>query len=303
LRTTSPNEILVGTSSWTDRTLLESGWYPREAKSAEARLAHYAGKFPLVEVDATYYAPPSERNAALWVARTPPHFTFNVKAFSLMTQHTTRTDTLPKHLRDAAGGARSVYQKDLPGSVLDEVFDMFRSALMPLHSAGKLGAVLFQFPEWFTPAPANKDYIVSCAARLPDYRVAIEFRQRAWMDTAEHTGWTLRFLEEHGLPLVCVDMPQGFSSSMPPVATATAKDLAVVRFHGRNTDTWKKKGISVAERFNYLYSEQELREWQPRLFELAGQVRRTHVLFNNCYRDNGVRNAAQLADLLRDSEA
>ncbi|MGZ4140786.1 MAG: DUF72 domain-containing protein [Actinomycetota bacterium] len=291
-------ELLVGTSSWTDKTLLATDWYPKEAKTAEQRLAYYASQFPLVEVDSSYYALPSEKNAALWVERTPAHFTFNVKAFSLMTQHPAQVRALPKDLRDAAGEKASVYARDLPASVIDEIFEMFRTALMPLHSAGKLGAILFQFPEWFTPAPKNKDYVLECALRLPDYKVAIEFRQHTWMDTDEHIQWTLDWLSENDLTYVCVDMPQGFSSSMPPVVAATSKDLAVVRFHGHNEKNWKRKGITVAERFDYLYSAQELETWAPRLFELAGEVKRTHVLFNNCYQDKGVRNAKQMADLL-----
>ena len=294
-------DILVGTSSWTDKTLLDSGWYPDDASSAKARLAYYAARFPLVEVDATYYAPASERNAVLWVERTPAEFTFNVKAFSLMTQHPTPVKALPKDLRSRAPDDKDrVYQKDLPSEVIDELFDMFRRALMPLHSAGKLGCVLFQFPEWYTPARANKAYIERCAELLPDYRLAIEFRQRAWMDPPDAAERTLAWLRELRLPYVCLDMPQGFPSSMPPIAAATVDDLSVVRFHGRNTETWKKRGLTVAERFNYLYEESELREWQPKLFDLAAQTRRTHVLFNNCYRDNGVRNAAQLAALLAD---
>jgi uncharacterized protein YecE (DUF72 family) len=293
-------EIHVGTSSWADKTLLASGWYPKDAKTAEARLAYYASQFPLVEVDSSYYALPSEKNAVLWVERTPSHFTFNVKAFSMMTHHPAQVRALPKDLRDAAGDKRTVYPRDLDASVLDQVFEMFRAALMPLHSAGKLGAILFQFPEWFTPAPQNKDYILSAASKLPDYRVAVEFRQRTWMDTDEHIRWTLDWLAENDLTYVSVDMPQGFPSSIPPVVAATSKELAVVRFHGHNDENWKKKGISVAERFDYLYSKKELKEWAPRLFELAGEAKRTHVLFNNCYQDKGVRNAADMASLLDD---
>ena len=293
-------ELLVGTSSWTDPTLLKSGWYPKDAKDAESRLAYYASQFPLVEVDSSYYALPSEKNAALWVERTPSHFTFNVKAFSLMTQHPAQVRALPKDLREAAGDKKSVYPRDLDAAVMDEIFEMFRGALMPLHSAGKLGAILFQFPEWFTPAPANKDYVVSVAEKLPDYAIAVEFRQHTWMDTDDHIKWTLDWLEENGLVYVSVDMPQGFPSSIPPVVASTNKDLAVVRFHGHNDENWKKKGITVAERFDYLYSQKELEEWAPRLFELSGESKRTHVLFNNCYQDKGVRNAAQMASLLDD---
>jgi uncharacterized protein YecE (DUF72 family) len=295
-------KILVGTSSWTDKTLLESGWYPDDATTPEARLQHYATQFPLVEVDSTYYALPAERNAALWVERTPKHFTFNIKAYALLTQHPTRVASLPKALRETAGAKATVYQKDLPRSIVDEVFEMFRRALMPLHSAGKLGCVLFQFPEWFVPNRESKGYVESLAARLPDYRIAVEFRRHTWMDPDDRAQRTLAWLSELGMPYVCLDMPKGFPSSMPPVVAATSDQLAVVRFHGRNTDTWKKKGLSAAERFDYLYSKKELKEWEPRMFELAGEAREVHALFNNCYRDKGVRNAADLAGLLRNLE-
>lgn len=292
-------EILTGTSSWTDPTLLKSGWYPKQAKTPEARLVFYAEQFPVVEVDSTYYALPSERNAVLWVQRTPAHFTFDVKAFGLLTGHPVRVDALPRDLREeVAQDKRSVYAKDLPSSAVSSVWELFRSALMPLHSAGKLGAVFFQFPEWFVPSRANRDYLAALPERLPDYPVAVEFRRKTWMDPPQSAERTLGFLEERGLAYVCVDMPQGFASSLPPVTATTLGDLAVVRFHGRNRKTWKAKGISTAERFNYLYSEEELREWVPRVAGLAEGARRVHVLFNNCYGDKGVQNARQLADLL-----
>jgi uncharacterized protein YecE (DUF72 family) len=290
--------ILVGATSWTDRTLLASEWYPKAAKTPEARLKHYASQFPVVEVDSTYYAPPSERNAVLWVERTPAHFTFDVKAYALMTQHPTRVASLPKDMREAAGAKARVYQKDLPKKVVDEVWEMFRSALMPLHSAGKLGYVLFQFPEWFVPSPENKDYVIECAARLPDYRCAIELRQRTWMEPERNAERTIELLSAHDLPYVCVDMPQGFRSSVPPVAEVTARDLAVVRFHGRDPEAWARKDATAAERFRYLYEENELEDWVPRIEALAKKARRVHAMFNNCWRDSAVRNAKQLAGLL-----
>ena len=109
-----------------------------------------------------------------------------------------------------------------------------------------------------------------------------------------------RSCEEHDLPLVCVDMPQGFDSSVPPISAATAKDLALVRFHGRDPEVWAKKNVSASERFRYEYSEQELKEWVPSIREISEQVRETHVLMNNCYRDFAVNNARQLADLLEE---
>ena len=291
-------EILVGTASWTDKTLLAADWYPKDAKTPEKRLAFYASQFPAVEVDASYYALPSERNSVAWVDRTPAHFTFNVKAFSLMTQHPAVVKSLPVPIRELAPGSKTrVYPKDLPPKAIDTVFEMFASALMPLHSAGKLGYILFQFPEWFVPGDAQRDYIVKAAERLPDYQVAVEFRRGTWM-TEKSAPRTLEFLSQHGLAYVCVDMPQGFDSSVPPIVAATSDELAVVRFHGHNDANWKKKGVSTAERFDYEYSTKELKQWAPKLLELAGETKRLHAMFNNCYGDKAVRNAKQIADLL-----
>src|SRR5258707_14413105 len=144
-------EIRVGTASWTDRTLIASGWYPPEARTPTERLQFYASRFPLVEVDATYYALPSQQNAASWAERTPPGFTFNVKAFSLFTQHPTRVAALPADLRPAAAkaGKDRVYLKDVDPAIADQAWDRFLAALEPLREAGKLGAILLQFPPWF----------------------------------------------------------------------------------------------------------------------------------------------------------
>ncbi|HVL88762.1 MAG TPA: DUF72 domain-containing protein [Actinomycetota bacterium] len=293
--------ILTGTSSWTDPTLLKSGWYPKEAKTAEERLVFYSSHFPVVEVDATYYAMPSERTAGLWVDRTPKQFVFDVKAFALFTQHPANVRGLPKDLREGLPPTRSkVYLKNLAPEVIDEAWERFRSALMPLHSAGKLGAVLFQFPEWFAPSVPNKAYLASLRERLPDYDIAVEFRRNTWMGTPEGADKTLAYLQELGYSYVCVDMPQGFDSSLPPIAAATSSSLAIVRFHGRNRKTWKAPGLTAAQRFNYLYKESELEEWEPKLRELAGEAREVHALFNNCYADKGVRNARQMAELIED---
>ncbi len=291
--------ILIGTSSWTDPTLVKEGnFYPPEAKTPEKRLRFYASKFPLVEVDSTYYFPPSEKNSVLWIERTPPEFTFNIKAYSLLTNHPTRPDSIYKDLQgELPEGKRFVYREQLPEAVVEEVWQRFRDALMPLHSAGKLGAVLFQFPQWFVISRKSKAYIEECAARLPDYRVAVEFRHKSWMEE-RNAEESLSFLEEHDLPYVCVDMPQGFDSSIPPIAAATATDLAMVRFHGRNTAAWEQKSDTASERFRYEYGQAELAEWVPRIQDLATQARETHVLMNNCYQDFAVRGARELGGLL-----
>ncbi|MGV9766868.1 DUF72 domain-containing protein [Micromonospora tulbaghiae] len=285
-------EIKVGTASWTDRTLLDSGWYPASADTPEKRLSYYARQFPLVEVDATYYSPPAERTARLWAERTPAGFTFNVKAFSLLTGHPTRVSALYKDLRPETG-KRNVYPDDLPAQAYEEVWTRFLSALDPLVETGKLGALLFQFPPWFTIKRANKQYLLEVARRCAPLRPVFEFRHASWFD-GDNAEETLGFLREHELPFVCVDMPQGHKSSIPPVLAATA-DLAVVRFHG-HSDKWTSKDIH--EKFGYDYSKRELRDWAPKLRELAGQAGQTHVLMNNCYQDYAQRNATTLAGLL-----
>jgi uncharacterized protein YecE (DUF72 family) len=287
-------EIKVGTASWTDRTLLESGWYPATADTPEKRLAYYARQFPVVEVDATYYSPPAERTARLWVERTPPDFTFNIKAFSLLTGHPTRVASLYKDLRPDTD-KKNVYPDDLSPQAYEDVWTRFLSALDPLAEAGKLGALLFQFPPWFTLKRANKQYLLEVVARCGPLRPVFEFRNASWFDGV-NAEETLDFLREHRLPFVCVDMPQGHRSSVPPVVAATA-DLAVVRFHG-HSDKWTSNDIQ--EKFGYVYSERELAEWAPKLRKLADEAEQTYVLMNNCAGDAAQRNATRLTDLIRE---
>jgi uncharacterized protein YecE (DUF72 family) len=285
-------EIKVGTASWTDKTLLAAGWYPDSADTAERRLAYYASQFPLVEVDATYYSPPAEQTAALWVDRTPPGFTFNIKAFSLLTGHPTRPGAIYKDLRPETD-KKHLYPGDLSAQAYEDVWTRFLSALEPLAGAGKLGAILFQFPPWFTIRRSNKQYLLEVARRCAPLPVVVELRHASWFD-GDNQRETLDFLRQHQLPYVCVDMPQGHRSSVPPVLAATA-DLAVVRFHG-HSDKWTSRDIY--DKFGYRYSRKELAEWAPKLRGLADQAEETHVLMNNCYSDYAQRNAATLVDLL-----
>jgi uncharacterized protein YecE (DUF72 family) len=285
--------ILVGTASWTDKTLLASGWYPDEANTPEKRLAHYATQFPLVEVDSTYYSPPAESTATLWAQRTPPGFTFNIKAFSLLTGHPTKVSAIYKDLRPETE-KRNVYPSDLEPAAIDAVWERFLSALGPLNEAGKLGAILFQFPPWFTIRRSNKQYVQEVAKRCSPLRVAVEFRHESWFDGEDNTEETLEFLRRNELPYVAVDMPQGHKSSIPPVLAATA-DLAVVRFHG-HSEKWTSKDIY--EKFGYRYSTEELQGWAPKLLDLANQASQVNVLMNNCYSDYAQRNAAELQDML-----
>jgi uncharacterized protein YecE (DUF72 family) len=158
-----------------------------------------------------------------------------------------------------------------------------------------------QYPEWFTPKHANREELRARHERLPGYRICVEFRNRAWLEDADRDR-TLKLLADQGLALVCVDMPQGFRSSMPPLAEATTPELAVVRFHGRDPEAWQHKGPTATPRFRYLYERKELREWVPRITRLAERARDVHVLLNNCYEDHAVVNARQLTDLLAEQD-
>jgi uncharacterized protein YecE (DUF72 family) len=303
----SGTPVRLGTAGWTDPTLIKSGrFYPKGTSSAEARLRFYASQFPLVEVDATYYYLPREGQAGLWVERTPPDFTFNVKAFSLLTGHPTQRKAVPEDLLELVDEEHRekprLYASHLPQEAVDEVWRRFHEALLPLDSAGKLGAVLLQYPEWFTPRHASREELRRIRERLPGYQVCVELRNRTWMADRDRDR-TLGLLAELDLPLVCVDMPQGFRSSMPPLAVVTSPDLAVVRFHGRDREAWTHQGPTAGPRFRYLYREEELCEWVPRVDHLAASARQVHVVMNNCWSDHAVVNARQLADLLDESKA
>jgi len=295
-------DILVGITSWTEKTLIESGlFYPPDVKTPEDRLRFYAGQFPVVEVDSSYYALPSARNALLWAERTPAAFVFDVKAFRLLTQHQTPPGALPKDIRTSLGpvAKANLYQQDLPAELLDEVWTRFLAALRPLDAAGKLGAVLFQFPPWFVYRPSHLDYLAECVGRMAGLPVAVEFRNRSWLDQ-RHRDEVLAAERRLGISHVVVDEPQGSSASIPAVWEVTNPGLAVVRLHGRNTAAWQAKRLaSAAERFDYLYGEDELHGLAAPIRQLAGRAARVHALLNNCYRDYATRNARQLAGILQ----
>jgi uncharacterized protein YecE (DUF72 family) len=299
---TTGSRIRTGTCSWTDPTLIASGWYPADvATKADERLRYYAERFDLVENDASYYALPDPKQATLWDERTPERFTMNFKAFAPITTHPTEPKRLPKDLREAlpaeTRGKKRAYPKDLGPEVLKEVHARFWIALEPLRRSGKLGAVLLQYPDWFVISRDNKAKILEARELLPDDRLAVEFRNATWM-SERNRDETLTFLKDHGLTYVVVDEPQGFPSSIPPIAAVTTPELAVVRFHGHNDENWKKPGLTAAERFDYLYSKDELRRWVPEIERLAAEAREVQLLMNNCYGDKAVRNAEELGELL-----
>jgi len=294
--------VRIGTASWTDPTMTAPGvFYPPDATTAEDRLRFYADQFPIVEVDATYYALPTRRMGEAWLERTPPEFTFDIKAHALMTGQPSEVKRLPKDIREELPvelvDKKRIYGKDLPAELYDAIWEQFLDGLKPLHSAGKLGAIFLQYPRWFFPSNESRDAIVEARERLGDVGLAVEFRNGSWFNE-KNAERTIRFLEKYRIPLVMVDEPQT-GSAVPPITAVTSPDLAVIRFHGRRVETWEAKGIPVVERFRYLYDDDELGEWVPRVREAAAVTKSLHVLMNNCYANYGTTNARELAELLQ----
>jgi len=294
--------IRVGTCSWAEKTLIESGeFYPREVRSAEARLRHYASCFDTVEVDSTYYAIPEQRTAWLWGARTPGTFTFHVKAYGALTGHAIDPRTLPADIRGVAAGpsTKSVYVKER--EALRLIAERFREALMPLARAGKLGVIVFQFPPWFDCKSGNMDYVLFCKQLMAELSLAVEFRHGSWLSGAKARE-VPAFLREHAITYIAADEPQYGTSATVPFVPSVTTDTAYFRFHGRNGENWLKKGIATSLRYAYTYSDAELRRFVPAVEEADGQAKKTYAMFNNCHRGSATANAARLKELLQEGK-
>ncbi len=298
--------VLVGTCSWTDKTLIAcKRFYPlRGCSTAEARLRFYASQFPLVEVDSSYYAMPSVDNARRWVERTPADFVFNIKAFRLMTNHPAQTLVLPADMRQALAGVLRkdrIFYRDLPPDWRDELWRRYREAIEPLREAGKLGLVHFQFPPWVLPNRDGLAHIRHCVEQMAGLRLAVEFRNQAWFDGAARTASTLAFERELRVVHTVVDGPQGFDNSVPPIWEVTHPELAYVRMHGRNAQTWNVQGQTAAsDRFNYDYDAAELAALATHIVALEQRhAVAVHAVMNNNYEDQGQRNARTLAAEVR----
>lgn len=264
--------ILVGTCNWADHR----HFYPERMPAAD-RLAYYARFFPMVEADTTFYGVPKPGVADRWIEATPEDFIFNVKAHRSLTWHE-RVDGRARPPED------------------DEVLE-FMDFLEPMRASGKLRAVHYQFPPWFTARPANMDYIASLRDRHPDDQLVIEMRHASW--GAEERFEALReLLEEARMTYCIVDQPQLGSGSMPAHLAVTDLRLSVIRMHGRNYKTWYKNGKTSDVRFDYLYREEELEQWVPRIRDIARDTEEVHVLFNNNRSNYAVANGLQLARLL-----
>lgn len=264
--------IRVGTCAWNDH----EHFYPPGLKAGD-RLAYYARHFNLVEVDSTYYHLQPRRNFEKWARVTPDDFVFNVKAHRSMTLH----------------------ERPRPSEeTLLDTFAVFREALQPLAEAGKLKALHFQFPPWFVRSREHMDYLRWVRDRLPDATISVEFRHRSWFRGPEETAETLHLLKGLNYVHTICDEPQIGSGSVPPVVEATHPGLAILRLHGRNAQTWYRRTQTSGERFDYLYTQEELAAWVPPLEALAERVDEVHVLFNNNRADYAVRGARMMQQLL-----
>jgi uncharacterized protein YecE (DUF72 family) len=271
--------IRTGTCSWADESL-SKWWYPKGIRTAEDRLRHYAEHFDTVELDSSYYRLPEPEQVEKWTERTPDGFVFHVKAFAVMTRHPVRLEQLPPDLREGVPTDERGRVDRPPREFRAEVFARFHAALEPFRATGKLGGILLQFPSYVVAKDASRDYIAWAVGELRGDRPLVEFRHRSWLDD-EHREHTLSFLESLGASHVVVDAPKTEAKNLVPTVPAVTGPLAYVRFHGRNADTWNKRGGSAAERFDYLYSEEELREWAPVLEKLADEAREAYAMFNN----------------------
>jgi len=266
-----PTTVRIGTCSWADEGLLKA-WYPRGVSTAEKRLRYYAERFDVVEVDSPYYALPDPAVTERWARRTPDAFTFHVKAAGAMTWH--------------------------EGEPTDDAFRLFRASLEPLELSGKLRGVLLQYHPRFTKSAEAKAELARASGRLAPLVPLIEFRHRSWLDDEERVD-TLSFLEAHELALVSLDSPRTRASNVTPTIAAATHRLAYVRFHGRNAQTWNIRGAtSAADRFDWLYSAEELAEWVEPLARLADEAEEVYALFNNNRDDFAPRSALILRGLL-----
>jgi len=298
----SPAPVRVGTCSWADESLV-STWYPSQVRSPEERLRFYAEHFDVVEVNSSYYALPTAEAASAWARRTPAGFTFHVKAFGMMTRHPVKVEQLPPDLRDQAE-VDHLGRVEHPGDDLrSEVFDRFLHAIRPLREAGKMGGVLMQMPPYVVFKPSSFAYLEWAQAQLDGCEMLVEFRHRSWFEEGA-TAQVLSFLEQRGMTHVIVDAPRSQAKNLVPTVVAATSPTAYLRLHGRNADTWQVRGRSAAERFDHLYTSEELGEWVEPLRQLAGVAEHTYAMFNNNGRttlDSGARiaQAPVNADMLR----
>ena len=262
--------VRLGTCSWADEGLLKT-WYPRGVSTPAARLGYYAERFDTVEVDSPFYALPDPAVTGRWAQRTPDSFVFHVKAHASMTGHEPADQ--------------------------EAAFAAFRESVAPLELSGKLRAVLLQYHPRFVKSAAAKEELSRVRALLDPLVPLVEFRHRSWLEPWEQTD-TLSFLEQQELAYVSVDAPATRASNVVPSVAAATHPLAYIRFHGRNWKTWNIRGGKSSDRFDWLYSPEELGEWVAPVGRLAAEADEVYALFNNNKDDFAPRSAVIFRGLL-----
>jgi uncharacterized protein YecE (DUF72 family) len=265
-----PATVRLGTCSFADEGLVKA-WYPRGVSTPAARLEYYGERFDTVEVDSPYYHLPDPAVTGRWAQRTPPEFVFHVKAHKTMTHH------------DAADQ--------------EQAFAEFRAALAPLELSGKLRGILLQYHPRFVKSQGAKDELSRVPVLVDPLVPLIEFRHRSWMEPEERAD-TLSFLERTGLAYVSVDTPMTRASNVIARHAEATHRVAYIRFHGRNAKTWNIKAEKSSERFNWMYTEEELAEWVEKLAQLADKTEEVYAMFNNNRDDFAPRSAVLLRGLL-----
>jgi uncharacterized protein YecE (DUF72 family) len=301
--------IRIGTCSFADEALVKA-WYPKDVKTGEQRLRYYAEHFDTVEIDSTFYRMQPPETVAKWAERTPEGFVFNVKAFGPLTRHPVKVEALPEELQKQVEANNRGRVDYLSRDLRAVVFDRFREMIEPFHEAGKMGGILLQMPPFFVFRARSFEYLEWARGQLEDETLLVEFRHRSWFDE-EHRAETLSFLEQHGMTNVIVDAPRSEAKNLIPTVVALTTPIAYVRMHGRNAKTWNVRGGSAADRFDYLYEEDELREWVDPLRELSEQAKEAYVVFNTNARSpnprgegeiaQGAENAYRLANVLAEA--
>ncbi|MCX7944930.1 MAG: DUF72 domain-containing protein [Deltaproteobacteria bacterium] len=292
------SEVFVGTCSWSDKSLLNSGeFYPKYIKNAEQRLKYYASVFSTVEVDSSFYAIPSEKNASLWVERTPDNFIFNIKAFSAMTQHSLNPMSLPVDLRKYVDSQGSrIFIRD--ENVIEEIFHRFIIGISPMIKKGKLGVVVFQYPPWFEKNDKNMDIILKAKRVMKGINCAVEFRNVSWLEKNNQVD-TLNFLRDNGLTYIVADTPQVKTSKTIRYLVDCTTDIAYFRFHGRNIENWQKKGIEISLKYDYEYGIDEIKKFADDIIRIKDRVKKVFAMFNNHRGSQAVRNAMDLIKILK----
>lgn len=291
--------VRVGTAGWSDASLSRGElFYPKAAKTPEARLRYFAEHFDLLEVDGTFYALLAAETVSRWLEWTPEAFRFHAKAHPVFTGHPIDARGLPAELAAQVPVKDTrIYPSDLPDALRTEIEHRYFESLGPLVASGRLASILIQFPPWFAATRGNVRHLENLRKRYPEAPFAVEFRNRTWL-LPERRDRVVDFLRAQKIVYVIVDEPDVARGGVPPIPLVTAPRLAVLRFHGQNREAWARPGASIAERFNYLYSPAELERWAETVRRLSDEADEVHAVFTNGVRNFAILNAKGLAALL-----